>query len=290
MAVGVSASADTRPVIVVAIGGNALLHRGEAPSIAVQRANVARAAAALAGLAATHRVVLTHGNGPQVGLLARQSTATPESGPVPLDVLDAETAGLIGYLLATALGAHLPPEEVAVLLTRVDVDRTDPAFARPDKPVGADRRRVVASPVPHKIVELDAIAALVADGRLVVCGGGGGLPVAAGADGVLAGVEAVIDKDRTSALIAEALGAVELLVLTDVAAIVDGWGTDTASPISRTTPAELRAGIWQPGSMAPKVDAVCSFVERTGRRARVGALDDASAVLAGRAGTLIEPG
>lgn len=301
-----------RPLLVVAVGGNALLRRGESPDTATARAHLARAAGHLVALGRSHRLVITHGNGPQVGVLAAQDAALPAGAPTPLDVLDAETAGGIGYLLAEAIGSASGDERVAVLLSRVVVDPADPAFTRPDKPVGpvlpepdaralsarhgwdiapdgGGWRRVVASPAPRRIVELDAIGALVASGTTVVCAGGGGIPVAS-RGGALVGVEAVVDKDRTSALLAEQVGAESLLVLTDVDVVRDGWGTPDERPLRRATVSFLLDRSWASGSMAPKIEAVCSFVERTGRPARIGALEQAEEVLADRAGTVVVPG
>lgn len=305
--------APHRPLVVAAIGGNALLHRGEAPDIEVQRANVRDAARVLAALAVDHRLVVTHGNGPQVGLLARQSEALTGVAPVPFDVLAAESEGLIGYLLAEELSHHLGPGNVAVLLTRVVVAADDPGFHTPTKPIGAmltetearelatargwsvapdgnGWRRVVASPQPLEIVEHRAMALLAEAGQVVVCAGGGGIPVARGDDGGLRGVEAVIDKDLTSALLAQVLDAEQLLILTDVDAVYDGWGTDQSTPLTRITVSQLRRGSWSSGSMGPKVEAACRFVEHTGRVARIGSLADAAAVMAGIAGTAVVPG
>ena len=299
-----------RPLVVVAIGGNALLHRRERPSIANQRANVAGAARVLAVLAEHHGLVVTHGNGPQVGLLARQNEALAGVDPVPFDVLVAESEGLIGYLLAEELGRQVGPERVVVLLTLAVVDRQDPAFRHPTKPIGAmlsaeearaliaargcevvadgdGWRRVVASPEPLEIVEAAAIRSLAEAGYVVVCAGGGGIPVARDG-GVLRGVEAVVDKDLTSALLAAELDADELLILTDVDAVVANWGTDAAAPIRMATVASLRARTWAPGSMAPKVEAACRFVEQTGRVARIGPLDRAAEVLSGHLGTTVQ--
>ncbi len=299
-----------RSRLVVAIGGNALLHRGEAPSIANQRANVGNAARVLAGLADHHGLVVTHGNGPQVGLLARQSEAVSGVDPVPFDVLVAESEGLIGYLLAEELGRQIGPERVVVLLTLVVVDRRDPAFATPSKPIGlmmteqeaklatarhgwtvmrdgAGWRRAVASPEPLEVIELAAIRSLMDAGYVVVCAGGGGIPVARYGDGVLRGVEAVIDKDLTSSLLATALDADELLILTDVPHVVRDHRGSSPQPIRAATVAEMRAEPWAAGSMGPKVEAACRFAERSGRPARIGSLDDAAEVLAGRSGTRI---
>ena len=300
-----------RPLVVAAIGGNALLHRGQPPEIDIQRANVRDAAAVLAALAEDHRLVITHGNGPQVGLLARQSEALAGVAPVPFDVLAAESEGLIGYLLVEELSRHLGADRVSVVLTRVVVDRDDPAFGAPSKPIGAvlseqdarrlaalhgwavapdgaHWRRVVASPEPLEIVEHDAIEVLLHAGQVVICAGGGGIPVHRDTEGVLRGVEAVIDTDLTSALVAERLGAGDLLILTDVDAVYRDWGTDRAAPIRAATPAELRAIRWPAGSMGPKVEAACRFVERSSAGvARIGALGAAAAVLRGDAGTTV---
>ncbi|HNJ98140.1 MAG TPA: carbamate kinase [Ilumatobacteraceae bacterium] len=305
-------SAAPPPRIVVAIGGNALLHRGEAPNIANQRANVANAARVLAELADHHGLVVTHGNGPQVGLLARQSEAVAGVDPVPFDVLVAESEGLIGYLLAEEIGRQIGEARVVVLLTLVVVDRRDPAFGAPSKPIGAmlteeearlatarygwaimrdgaGWRRAVASPEPLEIIELAAIRSLMDAGYVVVCAGGGGIPVARYGDGVLRGVEAVIDKDMTSSLLATALGADQLLILTDVDNVIRDYGGADPRPITDTTPADLRAMNWAAGSMGPKIEAACRFVERTGNPARIGGLDHAAEVLAGRSGTCVFP-
>ena len=296
--------------VVVALGGNALLRRGEALDAAAQRANVKIAAEAVAGVAAHHQVVLTHGNGPQVGLLALQNAAYPAVAPYPLDVLDAETEGMVGYLLEQELGRHLPRERVATLLTQIVVDPTDLAFTHPTKFVGPlydepqahalthDRgwamardgelwRRVVPSPEPVEIVELSTIRLLVDQGVTVICSGGGGIPVTADGAGGLRGVEAVIDKDLAAALLARGLGADALLLLTDVDGVYEGFGTESAHLLRRMTVDQLRAMDLPAGSMGPKVDACCRFVEQGGGVAAIGALADAEAVLAGEAGTTI---
>jgi carbamate kinase len=295
--------------IVVALGGNALLRRGEPAEAATQRLRVREAAAALAGLADEHELVITHGNGPQVGLLALEAAAYDAVAPYPLDVLGAESQGMIGYLLAQALGAELPEREVVALLTQVLVDGEDPAFLEPTKPIGpvyqeaeAGRvaaahgwtlvrerdhyRRVVPSPQPLGIVELPSIARLVDAGAVVVCGGGGGVPVVRGPSG-LEGVEAVIDKDLTAALLAERLDADRLVMLTDVPYVEREWGLPTASPIRRSTPEDLRLLSFVAGSMGPKVDAACRFAERTGNRAAIGSLSELAAVAGGSAGTQV---
>lgn len=299
-------------LIVIALGGNALLRRGEPLEAAVQRHNIATAAGAVAEIAATHRVVVTHGNGPQVGLLALQSEAYPAVHAYPLDVLGAESEGMIGYVLEQELTNRLPDRDVATLLTQVVVDPDDPAFAHPTKPIGpvyaeadarrlaAERgwaigvdgdgfRRVVPSPEPREIVELSTIELLVDHGVLVVCGGGGGIPVVLDELGRLHGVEAVVDKDLAAALLAERIGADRLLLLTDVDAVYDGWSSDAARPIRRTTVPEMHGRELAPGSMGPKADAACRFVDATGHTAAIGALVDASAILRGEAGTTITP-
>lgn len=293
---------------VVALGGNALLRRGEAPESAAQRRNVDRAVASVAELAREHEVVVTHGNGPQVGLLALQSESYRDVAPYPLDVLGAESEGMIGYLLEQGLRNELPGREVATLLTQVVVDPDDPAFAAPTKPIGSvyaeaeagrlaaehgwtlardggGLRRVVPSPEPVEIVELAAIRVLLESGVLVICAGGGGIPVSR--NGVLRGIEAVIDKDKAAALLAERLRADALLLLTDVEGVQLGFGTPDATVLRRATPAELRQHDFAPGSMGPKVEAACRFVERTGGRAVIAALDRAAAALTAEAGTTV---
>ncbi len=294
---------------VVALGGNALLRRGEPPEATRQRANVEAAANALAGLARRGPLVVTHGNGPQVGLLALESAAGG-GVPYPLDVLGAETEGMIGYLIEQALGNRLPARNVATLLTQVLVDPRDPAFTAPTKPIGpvyareeahrlaAERgwavapdndhwRRVVPSPQPLDIVEIRTIELLLQAGVVVICAGGGGVPVVADAGGDLHGVEAVIDKDLAAALLARRLGAEQLIMLTDVDTVVDGFGGPDPQPIVRATPAQLRARRFAAGSMGPKVEAACRFVEATGGAAAIGALSRAAAVAEGRAGTQV---
>ena len=304
---------DVPPLVVVAVGGNALARRGEPLHWETQLANAHRAALQLAPLAEAGRMVLTHGNGPQVGVLALGAAATAATGGmVPLDVLDAETEGMIGYLLTQELTNAMPGREVVAVVTRVVVDPGDAAFAHPSKPVGPvydettatdlalhylwaiardgnGWRRVVASPEPRSIVELPSIRRLVDSGTIVVCAGGGGVPVAPDGSGGLRGVEAVIDKDLASAVLAVALGAERLVLLTDVDAVYDDWGTPHRRPILEVSAAELRRRRFTPGSMGPKVDAACRFVEQTGRMACIGALDAAAEVAAGNAGTVVRP-
>ncbi len=296
--------------VVIALGGNALLKRGEALDCDVQRRNVRHAARAIAEVATGHSVVVTHGNGPQVGLLALQAAAYAAVPPYPLDVLGAESEGMIGYLIEQELMDALPGRSVATLLTQVEVDPDDPAFRRPTKPIGplydgaaAERlgrekgwpmcrdgagfRRVVASPRPRRILEIGALRLLVEAGVLVVCAGGGGIPVRIDAAGAVRGVEAVIDKDRSAALLAAALGADALLLLTDVDAVYADWPGAGARAIRNATPASLRLMTFDAGSMGPKVDAACGFVEATGCMAGIGALGDAAKILRGERGTII---
>jgi carbamate kinase len=298
-------------LVVMALGGNALLRRGEPLEAELQRRNLLAAVAeAVAPIARKHQVVITHGNGPQIGLLALQAAAYTDVQPYPLDVLGAESEGMIGYLIEQALGNALPDREIATLLTQVEVDGTDRAFADPCKPIGpiygeaqarqlAARtswtfvpegrgfRRAVPSPAPRRIREINIIKLLVRSGMIVICAGGGGIPVVAMADGTLCGVEAVIDKDLSSALLAEAIGADALLLLTDVPAVWTKWPRSEGRPIGHIAPAELRRFAFDRGSMAPKVEAACRFAERTGRFAAIGAIEQAEAILAGKAGTVV---
>lgn len=297
-------------LLVVALGGNALLRRGEPLTAERQRRNVRAAAAALAPLAREHHLVISHGNGPQVGLLALQGAAWHPEESYPLDILDAETEGMIGYLIEQEIANVLPGRRCATLLTQIEVDPRDPAFRQPAKPIGplypeaearrlarergwriapdgSGWRRVVASPRPLRILDLPVIELLVEQGVIVVCAGGGGIPVVRRADGSLVGVESVIDKDRASGLLARELKADAFLMLTDVDAVYRGWGTAAAEPIRRATPAGLRRLEFDPGSMGPKVEAACDFVARTSAVAGIGTLDAAAAILAGEAGTLV---
>ncbi|MEV7326022.1 carbamate kinase [Streptomyces sp. NPDC093970] len=300
--------------IVVALGGNALLRRGDRPDAAVQQENVDRVVTALAALAHDHELVITHGNGPQIGLLAMESAADPAlTVPYPLDVLGAETQGMIGALLARALHNALPGRCIATLVTQTLVRADDPAFARPTKFVGQvygqdvakalarhrgwrmgldgkGWRRVVPSPLPQGIVETETLHELLNGGTLVICAGGGGIPVTADQDtGALTGVEAVVDKDLTAALLAEELKADFLLVLTDVPCVYEGYGTPQQQPVLDATPDQLRAAGFPEGSMGPKAEAAARFVERTGGLAAIGALDAAYEIVHGRSGTLIRP-
>lgn len=297
--------------IVIALGGNALVRRGEAQGASVQRGNLRAATGVLAELALDHSMVVTHGNGPQVGLLAMQSEAISGIEPLPLDVLGAQTQGMIGYMIEDELRDELAgAREVATLLTQVVVDARDPAFDAPTKPIGpvydeaeakrlaAERgwtvledgeqwRRVVPSPEPIRILEMHSIRLLLDAGVVVICSGGGGVPVVADESGGWRGVEAVVDKDLSAALLADRLDADRLLMLTDVDAVYEDWEGDRSKPIRRATPGELRRLRFAPGSMGPKVEAACRFVEAGGHAAYIGALSDARSMLYGDAGTQI---
>jgi carbamate kinase len=300
--------------LLVALGGNALLRRTQVPSAGNQLENVRIACAQLARVAASHDMVLTHGNGPQVGLLALQSAAYTAVESYPLDVLDAESEGMLGYLLEQELANLLPATRaVASLLTRVEVDPQDPAFLKPSKPIGpvytraqaddlarhrqwtmapdgAGWRRVVPSPRPVRVPGLGVIRSLLDQGVLVIAAGGGGIPVAPRpGGGGLQGVEAVIDKDLCSALIAAELQVDCLVIATDVDAVYLDWGLPTQRAIGPTTPQALAQHAFAAGSMAPKVQAACQFVQATGRRAAIGALDEIEALVAGHAGTQVAP-
>ncbi|BCG82470.1 carbamate kinase [Mesorhizobium sp. 113-3-3] len=295
--------------IVVALGGNALLRRGEPMTADNQRDNVRRAASALAALIGEgHSIVITHGNGPQVGLLALQSAAGPDGSAFPLDVLGAESAGMIGYMIEQELGNLIKHRLFATLLTQVKVDPTDPGFTHPTKPIGpvydedtarrlatsrgwaiapdGDKwRRVVPSPRPLEILEAAVIAYLVDHNVTVICTGGGGVPVVARDDGSLGGVEAVIDKDLASSLLARQLTADMLLMLTDVDAVYVGYGTAGARALRRVRATEISGRDYAAGSMGPKIDAAIEFVDATGNPAAIGRLEDAVEIVKGRQGT-----
>jgi carbamate kinase len=298
-------------LIVISLGGNALLRRGEPMTAAAQRLNVQRAVSAIADVVtAGHRVVISHGNGPQIGLLALQTASYGPDEVYPLDVLGAETEGAVGYMIEQELENLLPQRKVATLLTQVEVDPRDSAFHNPTKPIGptygleeaqqlaAQRnwtikrdgdkyRRVVASPRPQRIVDIAVIRILLERDVIVICAGGGGIPVIRTPSGGLVGIEAVIDKDLASALLARELGADCLLLLTDVEAVFDGWGTSRQFPIRRASPMELRRRTFAEGSMGPKVEAACNFVEATGKPAGIGSLPNALAILQEKTGTWI---
>jgi carbamate kinase len=302
--------------VVVALGGNALLRRGQALTAENQRTNARAACDALAPVALEHELVISHGNGPQVGLLALQGSAYKDVEVYPLDILDAQTEGLIGYILEQELGNALPFEKhIATLLTMIEVDRNDPAFANPTKPIGpmytkeeADAlaaekgwtfkpdadgfRRVVPSPLPKRIFGIPAIRMLLEQGWIVICSGGGGIPTRYTDEPAvpgrrLEGVEAVIDKDLASALLAVELEADALVIVTDVDAVYSGWGTPEQRAIRRATPEALARSEFAEGSMGPKVKAACAFVEQTGRVAAIGSITETAALVRGEAGTTV---
>jgi carbamate kinase len=298
--------------VVVALGGNALLKRGEPMTAEVQRGNVKTAARALAPVARKHQLVLSHGNGPQVGLLALQAAAFAEVEAYPLDVLGAQTEGMIGYVLEQELGNLLPVEvPFATILTMVEVEPSDPAFGNPTKFVGpvytkpqadqlasekgwvfkpdGDRwRRVVPSPEPKRIFEIRPIRWLLDNDVIVICAGGGGVPTMYAPDErTLVGVEAVIDKDLASQLLAREVGADLFVMATDVDGVYTGWGTPGQRRLERVTPNELRKLAFAAGSMAPKVEAAVRFVEGTGKQAAIGGLAEIEAIVDGNAGTRV---
>lgn len=303
--------------VVVALGGNALLRRGEPMTVENQRANVAVACAHLATVATANQLVISHGNGPQIGLLALEGAAYEAVPQYPLDVLGAETQGMVGYLIQQELANRLPGDfPMATLLTMVEVDPADPAFGNPTKPIGpqysvADAeqlaserqwefrpdgdfmRRVVPSPVPRRIVEGHLITRLVDAGALVICAGGGGIPVARNEAGQLYGVEAVIDKDLASCLLAVALKADVFVMATDTPAAYLGFGTPQQAAVEQADPDALlrdHAGEFAEGSMLPKVTAACQFARESGRLAVIGQLADIEGLVAGTAGSRISSG
>ncbi len=282
----------------IALGGNALLRRGELAEAATQQGNVASAAKAIAGVAAEHEAVITHGYGPRVGMLGAESESESMVG--------------VGYMLELALRNELPDRDLLTVLSEVVVSAEDPAFKTPSKPIGplygaeqarrlaAERgwsigldgqgfRRLVPSPEPQAIVELAALRTLIDAGVLLICAGGGGIPVALDGEGTLLGVEAVVDKDLTASLLARRLDADVLVLLTDVDAVHLGRGTESDLALGRVTPAELREHSFAPGSIGPKVEAACRFVEATGRRAAIGELTKAVEIVRGESGTQVSP-
>ena len=293
----------------MALGGNALLKRGQPLTAENQRRNVAIAAKALAPLAHDYQLVISHGNGPQVGLLSLQSAAYEEVEEYPLDILGAQTEGMIGYMIEQELGNLLPMEEpLATILTMVEVDPEDPAFDNPTKPIGpvyseqeaktlAEQkgwnvapdgeywRRVVASPEPQRIFEMRPIHWLLENGATVICAGGGGIPTVYKPDGTLEGVEVVVDKDRASALLAFELDAGLLILATDTDGVYLNWGAEDARRLERVTPEQIEQYEFEEGSMGPKVEAACDFVRRSGGRAVIGSLTDMQGMVAGTAGT-----
>jgi carbamate kinase len=301
--------------VVVALGGNALLKRGEPLTADLQRANVRSAAPALAAVARRHQLVLSHGNGPQVGLLALQGAAYEEVDAYPLDVLGAQTEGMIGYVLEQELGNLLASEvPFATILTMVEVDPADPAFGDPTKFVGpvydkaeadaliaekgwvfkkdGDRwRRVVPSPEPKRIFEIRPIRWLLEKDAVVICAGGGGIPTMydPDADRTLVGVEAVIDKDLASELLAREVEADLFVMATDVDGVYADWGTPEQRRLEKVTPEELRGSEFAAGSMGPKVGAALRFVDNTGKRSAIGSLEQIERIVEGEAGTQVVP-
>ncbi|EQC0967459.1 carbamate kinase [Citrobacter braakii] len=295
--------------IVIALGGNALLQRGEILSAENQQRSIQVFAEMASELARDYQLVIVHGNGPQVGLLALQNSAYKESPAWPLDILVAESQGMIGFAIAQALASSTGNAPVTTLMTRVEVDPQDDAFSTPGKYIGpvyqpdqqtdleerygwqmkADGqyiRRVVPSPTPLKILDSDAICTLMDAGHMVICCGGGGIPVIAQGDGYQ-GTEAVIDKDLTAAVLAQSINADHLLILTDADAVYENWGTPQARALRHVTPEELAPFAAPDGAMGPKAAAVIQFVKQTGNAAFIGALKDAPQVLAGEKGTCV---
>ncbi|MDN3632085.1 carbamate kinase [Vibrio lentus] len=302
----------TKQTVVVALGGNALLRRGEPLEADVQRRNIETAVKTISEIAKVYNVVLVHGNGPQVGLLALQGLEYKKVNPYPLDVLGSETQGMIGYMLMQEFKNYLPNRNISCMLTQMTVDPNDPAFADPTKPIGpiyeeaearelAEKfhwivkpdgqhfRRVVPSPRPTGIVEHDAITQLIEAGHLVICTGGGGIPVKK-ENGKLVGVEAVIDKDMSAAFLAKQLDADALLILTDADAVYLDWGKPTQHALRSTTPSELAKFTFDAGSMGPKIEASCEFIQQGGKVVGIGALEDGLQILQGQAGTNITKG
>ncbi len=297
--------------VVVALGGNALLRRGQALTAENQRENIRVAAEAMAPIAKEHELVVSHGNGPQVGLLALQGAAYKPDEAYPLDVLGAETEGMIGYMIEQEMGNLLPQDvPFATILTMIEVDGSDPAFQQPTKFIGpvydradAERlasekdwaikqdgdkwRRVVPSPAPKRIFEIRPIKWLLEKGTIVICAGGGGIPTVYDKNKTLHGVEAVIDKDFASELLARELDADLFIMATDADAVYLDWGTPQARGIKRAAPNELSKYSFPAGSMGPKVEAACSFVEATGKAAAIGALADLEGIVMGTAGTTV---
>ncbi|MEF1289368.1 carbamate kinase [Vibrio sp. M260118] len=302
----------TKQTVVVALGGNALLRRGEPLEAEVQRQNIEIAVKTISQIAQEYNVVLVHGNGPQVGLLALQGLEYKKVAPYPLDVLGSETQGMIGYMLMQEFKNQMPDINSTCMLTQMTVDPNDPAFADPTKPIGpiyeeaearelAEKyrwtikpdgkhfRRVVPSPQPTGIIEHEAITKLIDEGHLVICTGGGGIPVKR-ENGKLTGVEAVIDKDMSAAFLAKQLDADALLILTDADAVYLDWGKPTQHALRATTPSELAKYEFDAGSMGPKIEASCEFIKQGGKVVGIGSLEDGLRILQGTAGTNITKG
>ncbi len=300
-------------LIVMALGGNAILQRGQPLEAHVQRENIRTAARSIAEVAKHHQVVLTHGNGPQVGLLALMNEAYEEVSNYPLDVLGAQTQGMIGFMFEQELRNQMPGRKICTVSTQTLVDPLDPAFEDPDKYVGPvytyDQaqaiqhanprwtlkqdgqyyRRVVPSPQPKEILELPSLRHLVSSGDItVICGGGGGIPVRRDSENQLHGVEAVVDKDRASRVLAEGLEADGLILLTDIFAVETNFGKPDSRKIKSSTPQALEELNFAAGSMKPKVESVCHFVRSGGKFGAIGALDEAEKILTGHSGTSVK--
>jgi carbamate kinase len=299
--------------VVAALGGNALLRRGEPMTVENQVTNVALACAHLAPLTESHDLVISHGNGPQIGLLALEGAAYKPVPAYPLDVLGAETQGMVGYLIERELRNRLSPDRaVATLLTMIEVDPADPAFGRPTKPIGPvyseseaaehqqsgwifrpdgdGMRRVVPSPAPRRIVEHPQVLALVDSGCVVICAGGGGIPTAVNDAEDLYGVEAVIDKDLASCVLAIDVAADVFVMATDTPAVYLGFGSEAQRRITAAHPDAILSehhDEFAEGSMLPKVTAACNFARESGKAAVIGQLADIEAMVAGTAGTRI---
>ena len=299
--------------LVIALGGNALLKRGEPMLCENQRANVRLACQQIAKAYKGNELIITHGNGPQVGLIALQNDAYKKVPMYPLDVIGAESVGMIGYMIQQELVNFIPKSAtVATVLTQTEVDPEDPAFQHPTKPVGpvydkeeAEKlakeqgwtiapdndkfRRVVPSPDPKRIWGLAPLKTLVENGHVVICCGGGGIPTYFDKEGKLVGAEAVIDKDLASSVLAASINADLFVIATDVDGAYVDWGTPSQRRIKQSDPASLRQFGFATGSMDPKVDAACRFVEKTGHKALIGSLDRLSDMLKGQSGTEIIP-
>ncbi|WP_281645231.1 carbamate kinase [Parendozoicomonas sp. Alg238-R29] len=300
-------------LVVMALGGNAILQRGQPLEAHIQRENIRTAARSIAAVAKHHQVVLTHGNGPQVGLLALMNEAYEEVNNYPLDVLGAQTQGMIGFMFEQELRNEMPGKKICTVSTQTIVDPSDPAFENPDKFVGPVYtyeeaqviknanpawvlkedgnyfRRVVPSPHPKEILELPSLRHIVASGDItVICGGGGGIPVRRDSEGKLHGVEAVVDKDRASRALAEGIEADGLILLTDVPAVETNYGQPGSRRIKECTPQEFEAFPFAAGSMKPKVESVCHFVRAGGKFGAIGALDSAEDILTGKSGTFVK--
>lgn len=296
--------------IVVAIGGNALLQRGQSPTISTQRLNIKLACESIVKIAQNNEIIITHGNGPQIGLLALLADAYKSVKAYPFDVLGAESQGMIGYLLAQELKNQLPKKQIVVLLTQVAVASDDIAFLKPTKFVGATYseeetkrisqtnnwifandgnafRRVVPSPLPQRILEVESIKKLLHPETILICLGGGGIPVTQDSEGNYTGIEAVIDKDFSSALLAEQIQAERLVILSDVKNVMKDWGTANETPINKISHTELEAMLFTDGSMGPKVSAACQFVRKTNAIAHIGLLSETDQILQQTSGTTI---